>query len=135
MAARMGYETSGSLRGASVMAFVSTSNGGQAISFYRDKLGLKLVADEPFAVVFDVSGTMLRVTKVDRVVAAPYTVLGWRVGDIAGVVKDLAARGVRFQRYDGMDQDPDGVWTSPAGARVAWFKDPDGNVLSLTQFP
>jgi catechol 2,3-dioxygenase-like lactoylglutathione lyase family enzyme len=119
----------------SLIAFVSTANPARAISFYRDILGLRLVADEPFAVVFDASGTMLRVNKVDRVVAAPYTALGWRVEDIAAVVNDLTARGVSFQRYDGMAQDPLGVWASPAGARVAWFNDPDGNVLSLTQFP
>jgi catechol 2,3-dioxygenase-like lactoylglutathione lyase family enzyme len=131
----MADKTTGSIQGASLIAFVSTANAGPAISFYRDVLGLRLIADEPFAAVFDASGTMLRVTKVDRVVAAPYTVLGWRVDDIAGVVKDLTVRGASFQRYDGMDQDPVGIWTSPGGARLAWFKDPDGNVLSLTQFP
>ena len=135
MRVRMGSATAGSFLGASLIAFVSPSNGERAITFYRDTLGLELVADEPFAVVFNAGGTMLRVTKVDRVATAPYTVLGWRVSDIDSAVKDLNARGVGFQRYDGMDQDPNGIWTSPAGARAAWFKDPDGNVLSLTQFP
>lgn len=123
------------LQGASLIAFVSTADAARAIVFYRDTLGLTLVADEPFAAVFDALGTMLRITKVGQVVAAPYTVLGWRVGDITAVVRVLGARGVSFRRYDGMDQDPLGIWTSPGGAKVAWFQDPDGNVLSLTQFP
>ena len=99
MRVRMGSATAGSFLGASLIAFVSTSNGERAITFYRDTLGLELVADEPFAVVFNAGGTMLRVTKVDRVVTAPYTVLGWRVSDIDSAVKDLNARGVGFQRY------------------------------------
>jgi hypothetical protein len=77
---------------------------------------------------------MLRVTRADEVVVAPYTVLGWRVDDIAQTVGDLTARGVAFLRFDGMNQDALGVWTSPGGDRVAWFKDPDGNTLSVTQF-
>jgi catechol 2,3-dioxygenase-like lactoylglutathione lyase family enzyme len=131
----MAGDIAGALRGSPLIAFVSTADAERAISFYRDLLGLQLVADEPFALVFDAFGIMLRVTEVDRVITAPYTVLGWHVEDIAAVVKGLTAGGVVFQRYDGMDQDPSGVWTSPAGARVAWFQDPDGNVLSLTQFP
>ena len=76
---------------------------------------------------------MLRVTAVHQVVPAGYTVLGWRVADIEAVVRDLSARGVAFSRFDGMDQDDNGIWTSPGGAKVAWFTDPDGNLLSLTQ--
>ena len=78
---------------------------------------------------------MVRITAVDRPCAAPYTVLGWAVPDIDAVVGRLAARGVGFTRYDGMGQDRHGIWTAPGGARIAWFPDPDGNNLSLTQFP
>jgi hypothetical protein len=63
-----------------------------------------------------------------------YTVLGWRVADIAATARGLAGRGVEFLRHDGMDQDENGAWTTPGGDKVAWFADPDGNVLSLTQF-
>jgi hypothetical protein len=87
-----------------------------------------------FACVFDANGTMLRVTAVAEVARVGYTVLGWRVPDIAAIVHGLTARGVVFLRYDGMDQDENGVWTTPADDKVAWFADPDGNVLSLTQF-
>jgi len=121
------------LSSASLVAFVATAKVPAALGFYRDVLGLRLVADEPFALVFDAGGTMLRVTKVKETTVAPYTVLGWRVADIAMAVRELAGRGVHFQRYDGMQQDESAIWNSPSGARVAWFKDPDGNVLSLTQ--
>ena len=77
---------------------------------------------------------MLRVTAVAEVRRAGYTVLGWRVTDIAAAVCGLAARGVEFLRFDGIDQDSDGVWTTPGGDKVAWFADPDSNILSLTQF-
>lgn len=86
------------------------------------------------ACVFDANGTMLRVTAVPEVARAGYTVLGWRVVDITAAARELSARGVTFLRFDGMDQDADGVWTSPGGSRIAWFADPDGNTLSLTQF-
>ncbi len=117
-----------------VIAFLATRNPEQARNFFGGVLGLRLVADEAFALVFDANGVMLRVQKVDALTPAPYTALGWRVGDIAGAVGELANRGVRFERYEGMAQDEAGVWTSPSGARVAWFKDPEGNTLSLTQF-
>jgi catechol 2,3-dioxygenase-like lactoylglutathione lyase family enzyme len=122
------------LRNASLIAFVSTADPSRALAFYRDTLDLPLIADEPFALVFDAAGTMLRVTKVQQVTPAPYTVLGWQVDDIAAAVRELTACGVTFQRYEGMSQDRSGIWTSPSGAKIAWFKDPDGNVLSLTQF-
>lgn len=122
------------LNDARVIAFVSTARADAALGFYRDGLGLALVADEPFALVFDANAVMLRVTKVAAVHPAPYTVLGWSVPDIHATVTDLAARGVVFETYPGMTQDELGVWTSPGGAMIAWFRDPDGNVLSLTQF-
>ncbi len=119
-----------------VMAFVATANPDAAKRFYAETLGLTLVEDGPFALVFDANGTMLRVQRVQAsmLVAAPYTALGWEVIDITQSASELTARGVVFQRYDGMPQDELGIWTTPDGSRVAWFKDPDGNTLSLTQF-
>ena len=106
----------------------------RARAFYRDRLGLDLVSDElAFALVFDANGTMLRVTVVKELAPAGYTILGWRVQDIAAAATALANAGVEFQRYGGMEQDALGIWTAPGGTRVAWFKDPDGNVLSLSQ--
>jgi catechol 2,3-dioxygenase-like lactoylglutathione lyase family enzyme len=118
-----------------IIAFVATKDPARARAFYQDVLGLKLTADEPFALVFDASGTMLRVSKVKELTAAGYTVLGWRVSDIAAAMRELTARGVSFEKYEGLPQDEAGVCTFPGGAKVAWFKDPDGNTLSLTQFP
>ena len=117
------------------MAFVATTDHTRARTFYRDILGLHLVAEElPFALVFDAHGTVLRVAIVRELVPAKYTVLGWRVSDIASTVGKLSQVGVRFERYAGMNQDEQGIWASPSGARVAWFLDPDGNTLSLAQF-
>jgi catechol 2,3-dioxygenase-like lactoylglutathione lyase family enzyme len=118
---------------APLVAFAATTDLTRSHAFYADLLGLAHVETTPFANVYDAAGTMLRVTLVDRVAAAPYTVLGWTVPDIAAVMEELMARGIVFERYDGVDQDPAGVWTAPSGARIAWFRDPDGNVLSLTQ--
>jgi catechol 2,3-dioxygenase-like lactoylglutathione lyase family enzyme len=116
-----------------IVAFVATAAPAKARKFYRDTLGLRLVDDNPFAFVFDAHGTMLRVTRVDKVVAAGYTVLGWQVPDIVDMVTRLKKAGVKFQRYGGMGQDKLGIWQSPSGAKVAWFKDPDGNTLSVTE--
>jgi hypothetical protein len=100
-------------------------------------LGLLLISEDEYALVFDAHGTMLRVAIVGEIVLAPYTVLGWQVGDIAAAVRGLAAKGVAFERYPwlekGMDQDGLGIWSAPSGAKVAWFKDPDGNLLSVSQ--
>lgn len=116
-----------------VIAFVATTQPERALEFYRDMLGLTFVADDGFALTFDANGTPLRIAKVARMTPAPATVLGWRVKDIAAAVAGLAGRGVRFERYDGLDQNASGVWRSPGGGKVAWFRDPDGNVLSLTE--
>jgi catechol 2,3-dioxygenase-like lactoylglutathione lyase family enzyme len=123
------------LRDARPVAFVATSHAGRALAFYRDVLGLELVADEPFALVFDLAGTTLRIAKVERLVPQPHTVLGWIVEDVAVAVGELRAGGVEPVRYAGMEQDEAGVWRAPGGALVAWFVDPDGNTLSLTQVP
>ena len=118
----------------SIIGFVATSDPDRAKEFYRDMLGLRLVSEEmPFALVFDAHGTMLRVTIVKKVILAGYSVLGWQVPDIVAAAKALSEAGVGFERYPGMQQDELGIWSSPGGARVAWFKDPDGNTLSLSQ--
>ena len=124
------------LGGSELVAFAPTTDPSKARAFYEGVLGLRLVADEkPFALVFDVNGTMLRVTTLHELKPQQFTILGWQVADIEATVDGLARKGVAFDRYKGMnDGDPRGIWNSPSGARVAWFKDPDGNVLSLTQF-
>lgn len=115
------------------MAFLATADAERSKAFYCDKIGLTLVADEPYAVVFHAGPTVLRVQKVESVTPAGYTALGWHAPDLSEDVRLLSERGVVFERYEFLEQDRLGVWTSPSGARVAWFKDPDGNVLSLTQ--
>jgi catechol 2,3-dioxygenase-like lactoylglutathione lyase family enzyme len=117
------------LTGAEVMAFVPSSDLDRSLDFYGRTLGLELLARDDYACQFP----GIRVTRVDEPARAPYTVLGWRVSDIEASVRELSDRGVVFQHYDGMDQDELGVWTAPSGARIAWFKDPDANTLSLAQ--
>jgi catechol 2,3-dioxygenase-like lactoylglutathione lyase family enzyme len=117
-----------------IVAFAAATDLNRARAFYEQVLGLPVGEQNDFACVIDEHGTMLRITAVPEVGRADYTVLGWRVADIAAAVRGLAARGVVFLRYDGMYQDEDGVWTAPSGDKVAWFADPDGNILSLTQF-
>jgi catechol 2,3-dioxygenase-like lactoylglutathione lyase family enzyme len=127
-------DTGRALASSSLVAFVGVCDPDRAKRFYRDTLGLRLVSEElPFALVFDVQGTMLRVTVVPEVKPAKFTVLGWKVPDIQAAVSSLDKEGVEFQRYAGLQQDGLGIWTSPNGARVAWFHDPDGNILSVTQ--
>lgn len=116
------------------VSFVATLDAATSRVFYEETLGLKLIADEHFALVFDLNGHMLRIAKVNELVPANHTILGWHVAEIANAVQDLVARGVIFERFEGMPQDKFGIWASPSGAKVAWFKDPDGNSLSLTQF-
>jgi catechol 2,3-dioxygenase-like lactoylglutathione lyase family enzyme len=116
-----------------LVAFVATTDLDRARAFYGGVLGLPVVEESPFACVFDAHGTPLRVTPVTEIRPAPYTVLGWTVDDIAATVRALGDAGVSFERFAGMEQDDLGVWPAPSGARVAWFSDPDGNVLSLTQ--
>ena len=127
-----------SILGASkIMAFVHIKDWERARAFYEGVLGLRLVEEEkPFALVFDANGIMLRVTPVGEHQPAPGTVLGWQVESIERSVEQLTAGGVEFLRFPGLnDSSPLGIWSSPSGARVAWFHDPDKNVLSLTQFP
>src|SRR5262245_26718818 len=115
------------LGSARIGSFVATTNSDRARQFYENVLGLKFVSDMPFALVFDANGTTLRVEKVSEVVVAPYTSIGWHVTDIASVVTKLKDLGVEFVRVEGFGQDDLGIVTFPGGAKVAWFKDPDGN--------
>jgi catechol 2,3-dioxygenase-like lactoylglutathione lyase family enzyme len=122
------------LESSDLVAFAAATDLRRAQEFYEQTLGLTVVEETDFACVIDANGTMLRVTAVPAVSRAGYTVLGWRVTDIVAAVGELTAKGVVFIRYDGMGQEENGVWTTPGGDKVAWFSDPDGNILSLTQF-
>ena len=115
--------------------FTATAQPDEARRFYSEVMGFVLTDDNPFSLEFDAMGTMLRVQKVEAMSAHPFTALGWRVDDIAAAIDELAARGAAFERFEFMEQDERGIWTTPDGARVCWFKDPDGNTLSLTQWP
>jgi predicted enzyme related to lactoylglutathione lyase len=118
-----------------IVAFVPTADPVKARSFYEGILGLHAVSEDRFAIVFNANGNMLRVAKVENFKPQQFTILGWDVEDIDESVSRLNERGVRFENYGMAGQDERGIWKSPSGARVAWFKDPDGNVLGLTQFP
>jgi len=117
-----------------IAAFVATSNADRSRAFYENTLGLKLVSDEEYAIVFDANGITLRIQKVRDVAPIPYTSLGWHVTNIEKMVEELSGRGVSFEIYDGFGQTDQGIMTFPNGAKVAWFKDPDGNLLSLDQY-
>ena len=120
---------------AKLMAFVSTRDPEKAKAFYFEILGLEFKSEDPFAIVFDSNDVMLRISIVKDLNPQPFTVLGWDVPDIRVRIRDLASKGVNFERYSFIPQDADGIWTTEDGTQVAWFKDPDGNLLSLTQFP
>jgi catechol 2,3-dioxygenase-like lactoylglutathione lyase family enzyme len=117
------------------MPFVATTQPEKARSFYCDVLGLKVEEDSPFALIVSGANATLRIQKVDTFKPLPFTALGWKVDDIKVAAQELQSAGVIFERFEGMSQDDLGVWASPSGAQVCWFKDPDGNVLSLTEFP
>ncbi len=115
------------------MAFIGTRDAERARNFYRDVLGLQLLYEDSFAVVFDANGVTLRIAIVPDLTPAKFTVLGWQVPDIEEAVTTLGKAGVGFNRYPHMAQDERGIWNAPGGARIAWFQDPDGNTLSLSQ--
>ena len=117
-----------------LMAFVATSAPARARDFYENILGLAVLRSDDFGVMYDVNGRRLRLSFVKEVQPAPNSVLCWVVPEIRGVIAALTVKEVVFERYEGMKQDVHAVWTSPDGTQVAWFKDPDGNVLSLAQF-
>ena len=119
-----------------IIGFVTIVDVPRAKDFYQNTLGLRLILEEPpFALVFEANGIMLRLGMAKERPPAYGTVLGWQVPEITATVKSLRQAGVRFERYEGMDQDKLGIWTSPTGAKVAWFKDPDGNTLSVSEHP
>ena len=122
------------LNSSRLIGFVATAKPDDARRFYAEALGLPLIEDGPYALVFSASGTTIRVQKVSGVSPAAYTALGWAVDDIEETIAQLTARGVRFERFEGLSQSDRGVWRTPDGSSVAWFKDPDGNILSLTQY-
>jgi len=116
-----------------LIAFLAVRNADNARAFYRDKLGLPLVSEDQFALVFNANGTMLRVTPVGEIPTVRWTVLGWEVADIEAAVRALKEGGIQFEQFGGMGQDEHGIWTAPTGDKVAWFKDLDGNTLSISQ--
>lgn len=121
------------LGSARLTAFVATANARRSQVFYESTLGLRLLEDDRFALLFDCNGTPLRIQKVEKVEPPPFTVLGWQVPNIHEAVAGLSQRGVVFERFSFLQQDDVGVWVAPGGTRVAWFKDPDGNLLSLAE--
>ena len=123
------------LNNSDLISFVATTNAAKSRRFYERILGLTFVSSDRFALVFKVNGTMLRIQKVDQVNPHGYTALGWKVSNIQKEVSKLSKRGVKFVRYEGMHQDENGIWTAPSKAKIAWFTDPDGNILSLTEIP
>jgi catechol 2,3-dioxygenase-like lactoylglutathione lyase family enzyme len=123
------------LDGATLVAFVATTDLERAHAFYGGLLGLDRAEATSFANAYAVHGGSLRVTRVESMTPAPYTVLGWRVDDLDAAMARLDARGVAFDRFSGLEQDAHGVWIAPGGTRVAWFTDPDGNRLSVSEAP
>jgi catechol 2,3-dioxygenase-like lactoylglutathione lyase family enzyme len=116
-----------------IVAFVPIKDSDKARAFYEGVLGLRFVKDDGFALVFDANGTMVRAAKMKEFSPAQFTVLGWQVSGIEDVVRALAKKGVHFEIFGFFKQDELGIWTAPTGDKVAWFKDPDGNILSVSQ--
>jgi len=116
-----------------IVAFVSATDLEEARAFYGELLGLEVISADDYSIVVRCGTTDLRITKVETLSPQPFTVLGWNVGDLVGTMTLLVGRGVEFLHFDGVDQNDAGVWVAPSGAHVAWFHDPDGNMLSVTQ--
>ncbi|OKS89574.1 VOC family protein [Mucilaginibacter polytrichastri] len=114
-------------------AFIPTLNPTRAKEFYGETLGLPQVSESPFALEFNANGTLLRVTTVQALIPQPFTVLGWGVDDIEDMIGQLTAKGIYFEIFGFFEQDDLGIWLAPDGTKVAWFKDPDGNLLSLAE--
>jgi len=117
-----------------MIAFTQTMQPEKAKHFFGKVIGLKFEHETPAAIVYSAGKTMVRVQKVREFTPLPFTSLGWKVPDVTLAVRYLTSRGVRFERYQGMPQDDLGIWTSPDGGNICWFKDPDGNTISLSQF-
>jgi catechol 2,3-dioxygenase-like lactoylglutathione lyase family enzyme len=120
---------------AKLTAFLATTDAERTRAFYQTVLGLRAVAEDEFALVFSTGGIELRIQKVEHFTPHPFTALGWQVPDIGHAVRQLSQRGVRPERYPFLEQDEDGIWLAPGGTRVGWFKDPDDQLLSLSQAP
>ena len=118
-----------------ITAFVSTIQPEISKQFYRDILGLQIVTEDAYAIELKGNGAMLRITTVQELKPQPFTVLGFKIEQIELQVKSLSDKGVKFEKYDHFDQNDLGIWTSPSKAKVAWFKDPDGNLISVTEYP
>ncbi len=123
------------LGSAKIMGFVPTRDFGKAREFYEGVLRLRVTGVDNFALALDANGIMVRVTKVPEFQPRPFTILGWEVPDIEQEVAGLVGGGVHMEKYGLPGQDERGIWTAPGGAKVAWFRDPDGNILSVTEFP
>lgn len=121
------------LANSSMVGFIPTLDGTRSRYFYETQLGLTFVSDDSFALVFNANGTMIRIVRVGNYTPAAFTILGWDVENISNCAAQLQRQGIEFQRYPGLDQDATGIWTSPGGSRVAWFTDPDGNILSISE--
>ena len=121
------------LASSKIIGFVPTKDSKKARDFYEHKLGFQFVSDDQFALVMNAGGTMIRIAKAKDFAPAPYTVMGWEVDDMNAIVTWLTARGVVFEKYPFVQDQKLGIWTTPTGEKVAWFKDPDGNVLSVSQ--
>lgn len=118
------------------VTFIGTADHKTAKTFYADTLGLTLVSEDNFAAVFDLAGTMLRLSTIPSFTAHPHTVLGWIVQDLPAAMATLKAKGVKFEIYPGMGMDANSYWSAPGGGpKIAWFLDPEGNNLSLTEMP
>ena len=116
-----------------IIAMVPIKDSDKALAFYQGVLGLRFVKDDGFALVFDANGIMVRAVKMKEFPPAQFTILGWQVSGIESAVRTLAAKGLHFEIFGFFKQDELGIWTAPTGDKVAWFKDPDGNILSVSQ--
>jgi catechol 2,3-dioxygenase-like lactoylglutathione lyase family enzyme len=115
------------------MGFIPTRDFSRARAFYVGLLDLTLVNEDNFALEVASGSTHIRITRVEAFTPFPFTLLGWRVEEIVSTVRDLTAKGIHFERYSFLQQDEDAIWAAPGGTKVAWFRDPEGNILSLSQ--
>lgn len=118
---------------AKVVGFIPTTNIDASRSFYEGTLGLTFVSANPYKVEFKNNGNIVMLVKLQEHTPTTFTILGWEVSDIVSKVKEFNDKGIKFEIYEGFGQDESGIWTAPSGNKVAWFKDPDGNVLSISQ--
>jgi catechol 2,3-dioxygenase-like lactoylglutathione lyase family enzyme len=121
------------LNTAKIVAFVPILDSQKSRPFYESVLGLRFVSDDPFALVMESNGIMVRLAKTPNFTPAGFTVMGWEISNIEEEVAALQKKGVAFEKFPGLKQEESGIWAAPGGAKVAWFKDPDGNILSLSQ--